>query len=48
MNSILDTEVIICARKCLLLPYFEELMHKAIKTCDQFDYFVSVDFTNLT
>ena len=30
-------EVISCAKKCLLLPYFEEYLHKAIKICGQVD-----------
>ena len=28
--------------KCFLLPYSEKSVHKAIKICSQFDYFVSV------
>ena len=31
MNSLLDTKAISCAKKCLLLPYLEESIHKAMK-----------------
>ena len=48
MNALLNTEAIICAKKCLLLPYFEESIHKAKKNLWSVRYFVSVNFTSLT
>ena len=48
MNLLLDTirsnQVF---KKEFLLPYFEDSIHKVIKIFGQFDYFVSVNLSNL-
>ena len=49
MNSSLGTvKAISCAKKCFLLPYFEGSIHKGIKICSQFDYFVTVNLSSLS
>ena len=49
MNSLLGLfDATSCAKKCFLIPYFKESLHKTIKFCGQFHYFISVNLSGLS